>query len=144
MIIRYVSLNITAIITIPKHNIFTKTRTEDNFRVCDLSSCNLLAETNNFVLCAVISCLVFELQKPSSPGIEPMTLLWGCELLLFFPRGNNFDLGAVLLSCVVSELHTSSSQGIEPRTVFRGCGLLPVNSSLKQITLTVAPFSYPT
>jgi hypothetical protein len=49
---------------VPKPNTFTETRTQDSYRVCDLSSCNLLAETNNFVLCAVlVSCLVSELQK---------------------------------------------------------------------------------
>jgi hypothetical protein len=55
-----------------KLNIFTGTRTEDSFRVVYLSSCNLFAEINNFVLCAILlSCLVSELQKPSSLGIEP-------------------------------------------------------------------------
>jgi hypothetical protein len=58
---------------IPKPRIFTETRIEYSFRVCDLSSCNLLSETNNSVLCTVLSCLVFELLKPSSPGLEPRT-----------------------------------------------------------------------
>jgi hypothetical protein len=79
LIVRYVSLNITEnIIIIRKPNIFTKTRTQDSFRVCDLSSCNLLAETNNSVLCAVLlSCLASEIQKPSSPGLEPRTVFIG-------------------------------------------------------------------
>jgi hypothetical protein len=48
----------------PKPNIFTKTRTQGSFRVCDLTSCNLLADRNNSVLCAVLlSCLVSELRK---------------------------------------------------------------------------------
>jgi hypothetical protein len=37
------------IIIIPKINTFTETRAQDSFRVFDLGSCNLLAETNNFV-----------------------------------------------------------------------------------------------
>jgi hypothetical protein len=42
------------------------------FGVCDLSSCNLLVQTNNSVLCAVLLlCLLSKLQKPSSPGLEP-------------------------------------------------------------------------
>jgi hypothetical protein len=48
------------------------------FQVCDLSSCNLLTETNNFVLCAVLLlCLVSELQKPSSLGITSRTVFLG-------------------------------------------------------------------
>jgi hypothetical protein len=37
-----------------KPNIFTRTRTQDSSWDCDHSSCNLLAETNNFVLCAFL------------------------------------------------------------------------------------------
>jgi hypothetical protein len=84
LIIRYVLLNTIEIIIIiiiifviiPKPNIFARTRTQNSFTVCGLSSCNLLAETNNFVLYAVLlSCLFSELQKPSSPGLEPRTVL---------------------------------------------------------------------
>jgi hypothetical protein len=61
--------------------IFTGTRTRDSFRVCDLCSCNLLVETTNFGLGAVlISCLVSELQKPSSPGLGLWTLFRSFEL----------------------------------------------------------------
>jgi hypothetical protein len=70
-IIRYVKLNIRKII-IPT---FTETRTQDSFGVCDLSSSNLLAETNNFGTDAIlISCLVSELQEPPSPGLELWTV----------------------------------------------------------------------
>jgi hypothetical protein len=63
-IIRYVSLDSIEKIT-PKLNILTQTRTPDDLRACDLSSCNLLAETNSFGLGAVLlSCLVSELQEP--------------------------------------------------------------------------------
>jgi hypothetical protein len=73
LIIRYVFFNITGKIIIRKPNIFTGTRTQDNLRVCNLRSCNFPAETNNFVLGSVLSCLVTELQKPSSPGLKPST-----------------------------------------------------------------------
>jgi hypothetical protein len=59
------------VIIIPKTNIFTEARTQDIFRVCVQSSCNLVVE-ENFVLCTILlSCLVSELQKTSSPGLEP-------------------------------------------------------------------------
>jgi hypothetical protein len=103
LIIRYVSLNIIEIIIIiitiiSKSNIFTETRNQYSFQICDLSSCNLLAETNNFVLCPVLlSCLVSELQKLSSPRLELRTVssgLWplSCNLL---NETNNFVLGDV-------------------------------------------------
>jgi hypothetical protein len=39
---------------IPKPKIFTETGTQDSFRVCALSSCNLLAETNKVALGAFL------------------------------------------------------------------------------------------
>jgi hypothetical protein len=76
---------IIIIIIIPKPNIFNETRIQGIFRVCDPSSCNLLAETNNFVLCVVfLLCLVSELQKPPSLEIELGTLLRSSDLPLFF------------------------------------------------------------
>jgi hypothetical protein len=46
-----------------------------SFRVCDLSFCNILFETNNFGLAAVLlSYLVSELQETPSPGLELRTL----------------------------------------------------------------------
>jgi hypothetical protein len=50
LVIRYISLIIIEkiIIITPKSNTFTETRTRDSFRICDLSSRNLLAETNIF------------------------------------------------------------------------------------------------
>jgi hypothetical protein len=50
------------------------TRTRDRFTGLWLLRCNLLVETNNFGLCAVLlSSFVSELQKPPSPGLEPRT-----------------------------------------------------------------------
>jgi hypothetical protein len=67
----HVSLNIIEKF-IPKPKIFTETRTQDSFRVCDLSSCNLLSETNKFCLGNVLLLwLVLELHKTSSLGLEP-------------------------------------------------------------------------
>jgi hypothetical protein len=62
-------------IFIPKTNIFTETRTQDSFRVCDLSSCYLLAETNNFVFWTILLLhVVSRIEEPPSPGFEPRTL----------------------------------------------------------------------
>jgi hypothetical protein len=58
---------------IPKPEIFTKKQTQYWFRVCDIISCNLLSETRQFVLSAILSCLVCELLKPSSSGLEHRT-----------------------------------------------------------------------
>jgi hypothetical protein len=60
---------------IPQPKIFNETRTQDSFRVCDLSSCNLLSETNKFCLDAVLLlCLVLKLHRTSWSGLEPKTV----------------------------------------------------------------------
>jgi hypothetical protein len=147
LIIQYVSLNNTEkiIIIIPKSNIFTKTKTQGSLQVGDLSSCNLLTETNNFVLCAILlSCLVSKLQKPPSLGLKPSTGFQGCGLCScnLLAETNNFGLGAVLLSCLVSKLQKPSSLGKEPRTVFQGLAFDSVISSSKKTTLVLVPFLY--
>jgi hypothetical protein len=81
-------------------------------------------KTSNFGFSAVLlSCFVSELQKPSSPRLEPRTDFRGCDLCScnLVAKANNFDLGAVLISFLVTELQKSSS-GLEPSTVFRRCG----------------------
>jgi hypothetical protein len=94
--IRIVECHRKIIIIIPKPNIFVDTRIQDSFRVCDSGSSNHIAETNNFVLCTVLSCLVSELLKSSSSGLEPRTVVRDCRLcfcnLLF--ETNNIDIGA--------------------------------------------------
>jgi hypothetical protein len=45
-------------------------------RGCDFCSCNLLVETNELRLCAVVS----ELQKQPSLGLEPRKLFWRFDL----------------------------------------------------------------
>jgi hypothetical protein len=66
LIIRYASLNIIEKIIIPKPKIFTGTRIQDSFRVYNLCSCHLPAETNNFVLGSV---LLFRLSYRSTETI---------------------------------------------------------------------------
>jgi hypothetical protein len=68
----HVSLNIIERI-IPKPKLFTETRTQDSFRVCDLSSCNILSETNKICPGGFhLLCSVLELHEISS-GLEPRT-----------------------------------------------------------------------
>jgi hypothetical protein len=56
----------------PAPNIFTGTRTQGSFRVCKLCSSIPPTETNKIVFGSVLlSCLVTELQKTFSPGLEP-------------------------------------------------------------------------
>jgi hypothetical protein len=88
---------IITIIIIPKTNIITATRTQGRFRVCDLSSCNLLFETNNFGLGAVLlSCLVSELQEPSSSGLELRTLFRSSGISIF----SSWSQGIIMPSLV--------------------------------------------
>jgi hypothetical protein len=51
------------------------------YRDCDLWSCNILSATNKFALDTfLLSCLVSELQEPSSPGLELGTIFRNCYL----------------------------------------------------------------
>jgi hypothetical protein len=82
-------------------NIFTGNRTQDSFSKLWLCSCNILLETNNTGLGAVLLRFsVSELHKPSSPGLENRTGFQGCGLCsCYLPfETNNFCLGAILLS----------------------------------------------
>jgi hypothetical protein len=167
--------------------IFIGTRTQDIFRVCDLSSCNLLAETNKFCLGAFFfSCFVYGLQKSSSSGFEPRTVFGvvifvhvislpiqttlvmapffivlslraienffagnrtqgsfrGCNLCLcnILFETNKFVPGAVLLSCLVSELQKPSSSGIELSTASRYSDLRFFNFLFDATALVFSPF----
>jgi hypothetical protein len=105
------------IIFIHKPIVFIENQTQDSFLVCDISSCSLVG-INNFVLCAILlSCFVSELQKPSSPGLEPRTVFRGCGCNLLVET-NKFGLGA-LLSSLVSELQDPLSLGLELKILFR-------------------------
>jgi hypothetical protein len=136
LIIQNVLLNIIEKITIiiPKPNSFTETQAQGSLQVCDLSSCNLLAEMNKFYLCAtLLSCKVSELHKPSSSGLEPRTVFRCCGLCScnILAKTNNFGLGAILLSFLVSELQKPSSLAIKPRRVSWGSGLCFCNFLFK-------------
>jgi hypothetical protein len=122
---------------------FTRNRTV--FRGCGLCSRNLLAETNNFGLDTVLLlCLVSELQKPPSPGIELRTVFRGCGLYScnLLSEINKFGLGAVLLSCLVYKLQKPSSSGIELKTAFRGSGLRFRNLLFETNNSGLASFFY--
>jgi hypothetical protein len=128
-------LNFQAIKTI-----FTRTQTQDSSPEFGLCSCNLLAETNNSDLGAILlSCLVSELQKPSLPGLEPGTVLLGCGLCpcYLLTKTNNFGLGVILLSCK-NNLHQESNPG----QFFRFVAFVSVISFSKQTPLVLTPFSY--
>jgi hypothetical protein len=108
-------------------NIFIGTHSQSSFQGFNRCSCNLLAETNTFGIGAILqSCLVSELQKPSSPGLGPRTVIFrDCGLCScnIPAETNNFGLGAVLLSCLVSEIQKPSSPGLKHGTEFWGSGL---------------------
>jgi hypothetical protein len=86
--------------------------------------------------------LVTDLQKISSPGLEPKE-----DFRVYFlcshnlpDEANNFGLRAVLLSCLVSELKKPSSPGLVPGTDFWGCG--PCSCVIPDETNNYGLFSY--
>jgi hypothetical protein len=97
----HISLNIIENI-IPNPKIFTETRTQDSFRVCGLSSCNILSETNKFCLGTVLLlCLVLELHKTSSSGLERRTDFGVVAFVsIIFFSTHNCCLGALILPCL--------------------------------------------
>jgi hypothetical protein len=112
-------------IIISKPNIFTETRTQDSFWVCDLSSCNL-AWTKKFCLGAILLLVLsFRATETVFIGTGTQESFRVCDLsscnLLF--ETNKFGPGTVLLSCLDSEQQKQSSSEIELRTVFWGSGL---------------------
>jgi hypothetical protein len=109
-----------------------------SFRSCGLCYCNLSAEKNNFSLGAVLlSCLVSEVQKPSSPVFEPRTDFGDCGLCScnLLAKINKFRLGTVLLSCLVSELQKPPSPGLELRTIFRSFSRSKISSWSHRISM---------
>jgi hypothetical protein len=76
----------------------TGIRSHDSFQDCDVCFCNLLFETNNFGLGAVLlSCLVSELQETPSAGIELRKLLpefLPCYVLFLVSRNKQAKFGA--------------------------------------------------
>jgi hypothetical protein len=93
----------------------------------------------NFYLGAdLLSCVVSELQKPSSPELEPRTDFHGCDLCScnLLAETNNFGLGAVLLSCLDSELQEPLSPRLELSTVFWSFDLSKTSSWFQVITVS--------
>jgi hypothetical protein len=77
---------------------FNVNRTQDSFRSYGICFCNLLFETNNFDLGAVLPpCLVSELQEARSPGFELRTIFpefWSFCILFLVSRNNRAKFGA--------------------------------------------------
>jgi hypothetical protein len=94
------------------------------------------------VVAVRLFCLVFELGKPCSSGLEPMTLLaggGGCGICSCNPFETNSFVPRD--SSMVSELHKPSSPGLEHGAGFRGPGLRFCNHSSERITSIFAPLS---
>lgn len=86
------------------------------FLVCDFSFCNLLAETNH---CDVLSCLISNLQKSSSPGIEfSVVFLVSSHSFSNVVERNNISLGDVFLCLLVSKMQKPPSSGFKPIIFF--------------------------
>jgi hypothetical protein len=130
---------------IPKPNIFTGTRIQDTCRVCDLYSCYLLAETNNFLpWCRSSIVLSFRatetiLVRSRTQGIFRCRGLSSCNILAEI---NNFGPGAVLLSTYFpsnrNHLRLESNQG----QFFKVLVFVSVIFYFKQLTLVLAQFFY--
>jgi hypothetical protein len=122
----------------PKLSIFTGTRKQDRFWVCDLCSCNLIADTNSFCLGAILlSCLVSKLQKHFHRDSNPGQIFRVCGLYSYnlIAETNNFGLGTVLLSCSVSELQEPASPGLELITLFRRFNLCKISSCSQGVSM---------
>jgi hypothetical protein len=92
--------------------VFTRTRTQDRiYGIVTFFPRNVLAETNKFDLCSVLVCLVSELKKPPSSGLENRAVFLGFNLCFcnIFTKTDNCTLGAIL-SCFISELHNCQYQ----------------------------------
>jgi hypothetical protein len=109
-----------------------------SFRVYDLIFCDILATTNNSVLCTVLlSSSVFELQRSSSSGIEPRTVSRDCDHCScnILSATNNFALDVCLLSCLVSELQERPSPGLELGTIFQSFHLSKISSCSQGLSM---------
>jgi hypothetical protein len=89
------------------------------FLVCDLSSYNILAKTNNFILCAsLLLCLIPELQKKLTWTRTQYTLCgyghWNCNLLV---KTNNFGVGDFVM-CSLSKILKTPSPDFEITSQF--------------------------
>jgi hypothetical protein len=118
-------------------SIFSATRTQEFFRGSAFARVISPLKKKIVFGAVLLSCLVTELQKPSSPGLEPRTDFRGyglcsCNLLA---ETNNSGLGTVLLSSLVFELQKPSSPGLKPRTPFRSFNLSKLSSWFQEINI---------
>jgi hypothetical protein len=118
---------------IPKPNILTGSRTQDSFWVCNICSCIIFSETNNFVLGSILlSCLVTELQKPPSPGLEPRTDFVGYGVLLQSTLWNKEHWSWCRSSNVLSfQISETTLTGTRTQDTFRILTFLESLSSFK-------------
>lgn len=118
LFVPYTSLNITDITTIITKRIITETQTQDSLRVCDLNSCNLLAETSGIVPCDFLVRAWFtsyrnHLNRESNPQLF--------SVVTTVPLISSKQTSSVLAAffCEVSKIQKTSSPGVELRTLFR-------------------------
>jgi hypothetical protein len=122
---------------LPKYRkyLYWNSNSEQVFWVCDLCSFSLLAETSNAgIIYVLLPSLVTKVQKTSSPGLKPRTVLQGCGLCfcnLCFET-DNFGLGAILLSCLAFELQEPPSLGLNSGHFFRVLTFLKSLPDLKE------------
>jgi hypothetical protein len=99
--------------TVPKPNIFTRTRKRGNFLVCDRCSCNLLADTNRHLGAILLSCLVSKLQNHSHQGSNQGQLfeLWLLFLyLLCKKKFRSWRRSSIVLSSTAVETALAKSR----------------------------------
>jgi hypothetical protein len=103
---------------------------------------NLKNSNSSLVLCAVLSCLIFELLKLFSSGLEPSTVFGFMTLVpvMFFPKQVlPWHVSSLVLIFLASETIFLSSR---TQYIFQGCVPCPVISSPKQTPSVLAQFFY--
>jgi hypothetical protein len=103
--------------------IFIGIRTKDSFQVCNLSSCNLLADTNKFCQGSVLLSRLFsDPQKPSSSGLEPRTVF---GVMVFVPAiSSPKQLCSWRRSSIVLSFRATETALTENRTEVTFCGVV--------------------
>jgi hypothetical protein len=135
----HISLNITERIIL-KPKIFIETRTHYSFRVCDLSSCNLLSETNKFCLGAILLVfLVLELHNTSSSGLEPRAVF---GVVAFISTQTTFVLTPFFCRAWYQSYRNHLHWESKPGQFFGVLVFVSVIFSSKQTALVQAPFFY--
>jgi hypothetical protein len=115
------------IIIIPKPSIFTKTRNQDGFQVCDLGPWNLLTKTNNFVLCAILLlCSVSQLQKTSSLRFKLIGQFFGTVAFISVISFRNKQLWSWHCSSIVLSFWATETIFTKNQTQDSFSGLWPL------------------